>query len=170
MRFPQLRSSSTVEETPQVLAKIRRYAGANVRKKAAIHWLLGQLAQTSDGHVRNQAALALGALRIQEAVPVIVHLLSADATVNNRGSLLFALLSLNYRAYLSAIAPHLGSEGYEVMEMALQLLEQLPRRLKPRQTREAIRLLEQVVLTPLNTPYVQQGLQLLKEVTHPKKQ
>lgn len=168
MRLSQLPSFSAGVETLHLLATIRQFVSLNVRSKAAIHWLLTLLAQTRDGHVRNQAALALGDLQIQEAVPLIVRLLSADETTTNRGSLLFALLSLDYREYVSAIAPHLGSDVYEVMEMALQLLEQLPRRLKARQTREAIRQLEQVVPTLLNTPYVKQGLRLLKEVTYPK--
>jgi hypothetical protein len=168
MRDPRFPSASTVDETSHVLATIRRYVSANVKSKAAIHWLLRVVAQTTDRHVRNQAALALADLHIHAAVPVIVHLLSTDATAPHRGSLFFALLSLDYRNYLGALAPHFGSEEEEVLELVLQLVEQLPRRLKARQTREAIRQLEQVVPTPGNTPYVKQALLLLKGVTHPK--
>jgi hypothetical protein len=168
MRAPQFPSASAVDETPHVLATIRHYVSANVKSKAAIHWLLWVVAQTNDRHVHKQAALALGDLHVHAAVPIIVHLLATDATAPEQGSLLFALLSLDYRNYLGALAPHFGSEEEEVVELVLQLVEQLPRRLKARQTGEAIRQLEQLVPTPRNTPYVQQALLLLKEVTYPK--
>ncbi|RZK28587.1 MAG: hypothetical protein EOO63_10935 [Hymenobacter sp.] len=168
MRFHQSPSSSALNDKQQVLAEIRWCVSANVKSKATIRWLLTILVQTTDGHIRNQAALALGDLRIQEAVPVIIHLLATEATATNRGSLLFALLSLNYCAHLNAIASQLGSNVYEVLEMTIQLLEQLPRRLKARQTREAIRQLEQLATNAVNTRYVTQGLRLLKEVTYPK--
>jgi HEAT repeat protein len=168
MRPPPLPSASAVDETPPVLATIRRYVSTNVKSKVAIHWLLRVVAHTTDRHIRNQAALALGDPHVQAAVPVLVHLLSTDATAPDRGSLLFALLSLNYRNHLGALASHLGSQEAEVLELVLHLVEQLPRRLKARQTKEAIRQLEQLVTTPSNTPYAQQALRLLKDVTYPK--
>ncbi len=168
MRFYQPLSQLALSETPQVLAEINRCVRVNVRSKVAIQWLLGVLAHTTATQIRNKAALALGDLRIQEAVPVIVRLLSAEATVNNRGSLLFALLSLDYCDYLSAIAPFLNSSEYELVEYALQLLEQLPQRLKARQTRDAIEHLKQAAVGSKNTEYLNQGIILLKAATYPK--
>jgi HEAT repeat protein len=165
---PAFPSASAVNETPHVPATIRRYVSTNVKSKAAIRWLLHVVAHTTDRPIRNQAALALGDLHVQAAVPVIVQLLSTDATSPHRGSLLFVLSSLDYRNHLGALASQLGSQEAEVLELVLHLVEQLPRRLKARQTKEAIRQLEQMVTTPSNTPYVQQALRLLKDVTYPK--
>jgi HEAT repeat protein len=142
--------------------------GANVKSKATIQWLLGLLDSTDDTQIRNQAAYALADLRVEAAVPILVRLLSSEVAANHRGPLLFALLPLNYHNYLGAIAPYLDSEEYELVEYALQLLEQLPPRLKARQTRDAIKRLEQLAVSSANTEYVNQGIFLLKAATYPK--
>lgn len=155
-----------LSEKSQVLAAISWCEGAKVKRKTALNWLLSVVANTPDTKVRNRAALALGKLQVHAAVPIIIGLLSADKTASNRGSLLYALQSLNYLDYLDDIAAQLGSEVYEVREMALQLVEQLPRRLKVRQTQNAIKRLEQLALEPTNTvrdKYVSHGLLLLKQ-------
>ncbi len=162
--------SITVTDKSQVLRGISRCVKTNVKRKAAIHWLLDVLAQTEDSQIRSQAALALGDLRIQAAVPVIIKLLCIEATRHNRGSLLYALQSLNYQNFLGEIACQLASDEYEVLEMALQLLEQLPPQLKARQTRVAISQLQQLAETASGTHranYINQGLRLLQAFTRP---
>jgi hypothetical protein len=162
--------SIPLTDTAQVLRGIRRCVKTNVKRKAAIKWLLDLLAQTEDSQIRNQAALALGDLRIQAAVPVIINLLCIEATRHNRGSLLYALQSLNYQGFLVEIACQLASDEYEVLEMALQLLEQLPPQLKARQTCAAISLLQQLAEAASGTHranYVNQGLRLLQAFARP---
>ena len=155
-----------LREKSQVLAAIRWCEQVKVKRKPALEWLLSVVAHTPDAEVRNRAALALGKLRVQAAVPIIIGLLSTEKTTSDRGSLLYALQSLNYLDYLDDIAAQLDSGVYEVMEMALQLLEQLPRRLTVRQTQKAMKRLEQLALEETNTVrdnYVSHGLLLLKQ-------
>ena len=157
----------SVTDTPQVEAVIRWCVAARVKRSAAVRWLLNVLSHTQDGRVRNQAALAVGDLRVQAAVPVLVGLLSAEATARNRGSLLYALQDLDYRDHLVSLADQFGSEVYEVLEMALQLFEQLPRQLKRRQTSPALARLAhwaQAVTHPERAPYPRQALLLLQAV------
>ena len=157
-----------VTDTPRVEATIRWCVAARVQRPAARRWLLEVLARTLDARVRNQAALALGDLREQAAVPVLVGLLTAEATAGSRGSLLFALRELDYRDHLAALADQFGSEVYEVLELALQLFEQLPRRLRRQQTRPALARLvhwAQAVTNPDRAPYARQALYLLQATT-----
>ena len=119
--------------------------------------------------MRNQAALALADLRMQAAVPVLVDLLSAEATARSRGSLLYALQALDYRDHLAALVNHFGSDVFEVLEMTLCLFERLPPRLRPRQTRPALQRLahwEQAVTHSDRAPYVRQALRLVQAVAH----
>ena len=160
--------SIALTEKSQVLLEISRCVRVNVKRKASIQWLLKVLAQTDDAQIRNDAALALGDLRVQTAAPIIARLLSDEAPANNRGSLLYALQFLDYQNYLDEIAFQLRSDVYEVMEMALQLLEQLPPRLKESQTRSAISQLKHILIVSSSTVhanYVNQGLKLLQTFT-----
>jgi HEAT repeats len=156
-----------VPDTPRVTAAIRWCVAAQVKRPAAVRWLLGVLAHTEDARVRNQAALALSDLGVQAAVPILVGLLSAEVTARSRGSLLYALQELDYRDHLAALAEQFGSEVYEVLEMALQLFEQLPRRVSQRQMRPALERLAhwaQTVTDPDRAPYPRQALRLLQAV------
>lgn len=169
MHSRQITSLTALSDKSQVLAGIRWCVSANVKRKASIEWLLSVLAHTTDAQVRNRAALALADLRVQAAVPIIIDLLSAERTVNHRGSLLYALQSLDYLDYLDEISSHLGSNVYEVVEMALQLLEQLPRRVKIRRTRNAIKRLEELASSPTNTTYekyINHGLMVLRDTNN----
>jgi hypothetical protein len=106
---------------------------------------------------------------VQAAVPVLVGLLSAEARAQSRGSLLYALQELDYRNHLAALADHFGSDVFEVLELALQLFEQLPRRLQPRQTSlalERLALWMEVVTDPDRAPYARQAQRLLQAVAH----
>lgn len=165
-RFPS--ESIALTEKSQVLLEISRCVGVRVKRKASIQWLLNVLVQTDDAQIRNNAALALGDLRVQAAVPIIVRLLSIEATANNRGSLLYALQFLNYQNHLNEIACQLNSNVYEVVEMALHLLEQLPPRLKESRTRSAISQLKHLLIFSSGTvhaDYVNEGLKLLQAAT-----
>jgi hypothetical protein len=169
MPFPLRPLLPSVTDTSQVLSTIQWCVGAHVRRPATRHWLLDVLARTNDARVRNQAALALADLRVQAAVPVLVDLLSAEATVRSRGSLLYALQDLDYRDHLAVLADQFGSDVFEVLELTLQLFEQLPRRLRPRQTGPTLQRLAywvQAITHPDRAPYVQQALRLVQAVAH----
>jgi hypothetical protein len=169
MPFPLRPLLPPITDTARVLATIQWCVGAHVQRPATLYWLLDVLVRTTDALVRNQAALALADLRVQAAVPVLVDLLSAEATGRNRGSLLYALQELDYRDHLAVLADQFGSDVFEVLELTLQLFEHLPRRLRPRQTGPTLQRLAywvEAVTHPDRTPYVQQALRLVQAVAH----
>ncbi len=92
--------------------------------KEAIPLLLKLLSEDRRIRVRDGAALALRELRANQAVPELIRLIRHPANKQTRGTLVYALQTLDwYREHAVYVATLLTVENYEVRQMALQALE-----------------------------------------------
>jgi hypothetical protein len=72
---------------------------------------------------KNGAAIAVRELRVSEAVPHLIRLIEDSATRGKRGTLVYALQTLDwYSKHTYAVARLLTDDNYEVRVMAFQAL------------------------------------------------
>lgn len=82
------------------------------------------LLQSTDGRSRNRAAIVLRDIGDDLAIEPIVNAIGIPENCNNRGTLVYALQTLDC-CYLFPLLFDLGIEGnYEVRSMALKILEE----------------------------------------------
>jgi hypothetical protein len=89
----------------------------------AVPILIDLLESTKDGTVRNAAAAGLRKLRDSRAVPYILEQLKADYTTGNRGTLMYALETLDITENIVEVVKVMCNDNYEVVHMGLRVIE-----------------------------------------------
>lgn len=97
------------------------------RKKLneATPFLIKELEKTDNHILRDAIALALSDIGCEEAVKVIISLLSNSKTKGHRGTLLAALEPFNYLPYINILADFLYEDSFEVSRQSLILIEEV---------------------------------------------
>lgn len=88
----------------------------------AVPILIDLLMSTEDGIVRNAAAVGLRKLRDNRAVPYLLEQLKADYTLGNRGTLMYALETLDIKEVIVDVVRIMCNNNYEVVHMGLRVM------------------------------------------------
>lgn len=92
---------------------------------SAVPLFIRHLRETEDPALRNTIAVALRDIGDEAAVLPLIELLNHPKTLNNRGTLLYALEVFDCSAHLKTIVHLFLSGGFEVQATAYQLLESM---------------------------------------------
>lgn len=119
------------------------------RAREATPRLLQLLRTTDDGTIRNAAALALSDMEVPETFDAIVELLRDPRTVNNRGTLLYAVGTDTFdcRSILELLVELAISGNWETSRGALGLVNSIDGDVDAAQFRRAQQMLEAAFMT-----------------------
>lgn len=93
------------------------------KRKDFVPFLLEVLKKTDDNLLRNAVALALSDMRSQEAVEPLIELIQHPKTLGSKGTLLYALESLDCSQHIEVLVELLTGYGLEVSMHSIQILE-----------------------------------------------
>lgn len=113
----------------------------HLQDKRAIPYLLSLLSSTDDTIIRNSAALALGDMRANEAVTALIKLINDPKNINKRGTLIYALQSLDCSKVIKDVVKIICDGNFECREMALQIIEEMNLKDKPLNIEESLTIL-----------------------------
>lgn len=85
--------------------------------------LLIELLDSPNSSIRDAAAISLGDIKADDAVPKILDLIKNPINKNNIGSLIFALQKLNVKDHFITFVNLIGNSSIEVREMSLNIIE-----------------------------------------------
>jgi hypothetical protein len=118
MLVQALKQTSNIKD----IVKIAHQLG-DLGDPQAVPILIELLNGTQDGLVRNAAALGLRELRDNRAVPYLLEQLKAPDTIGNRGTLMYALETLDATEALVDIVKIMCADNYEVIAMGIRVIE-----------------------------------------------
>lgn len=91
--------------------------------KEAIPSLIKHFQSTNNSILRNEIAMALSDIGCAEAVEPIINMIMSKETIKNKGTLLYALESLEYSSHVELLVDLLNDDSFEVSRQALILIE-----------------------------------------------
>lgn len=109
-------------ETDESTVIAAAHALGDLGDQRAVPELLRLLANTEYGAVRNAAAVGLRELKDPAAAPALLRAIGDPRNVTNRGTLIYALETLDARSAVVDLARAMLDGNYEVMVMALQVI------------------------------------------------
>lgn len=95
------------------------------KDKKAVPFLIKHLKATEDNQLRNCIAIALSDIGATEAVKPLLLLLNDPKTINNRGTLLYALEAFDISDSFENIVDLLFEDNFEVSRHSLILIESM---------------------------------------------
>ena len=94
-------------------------------QKETTDYLLSKLKTSSDGNSRNMLAIILSDLKCQDAVEILMELISKPELENNRGSLVYALENLECAKYYNELLPLLFKGNFEVRMQIYSVMQNI---------------------------------------------
>lgn len=94
-------------------------------QKETTDYLLSKLKTSSDGNSRNMLAIILSDLKCQDAVEILMELISKPELENNRGSLVYALENLECAKYYKELLPLLFKGNFEVRMQIYSVMQNI---------------------------------------------
>lgn len=98
---------------------------AGKKCKEAVPILIENLEKTENNKLRNKIAIALSDIGCSEAVEPIIKMINSPKIIGNRGTLLYALESLDYSSHTEFLVDLLYNDNFEVSRQSLILIEQI---------------------------------------------
>lgn len=129
--------------------------------RAATDELLALLESVQNGGVRNSIAIALSDWQEERAVPILLDLLRSNSTLNNRGTLIYALQAYDCLPFLSQITRQVCEGNFEVKENAIQIFIDLPDRIAQNVIDETLRVL---ITCQDKDEHTDHAIRILKEI------
>lgn len=107
--------------------------------RRAVPILMSLLTATTDGGIRNAAAVGLRELHDQRALPVLTALIKHPKTEGNRGTLVHALQGLDCRTILPDLVDLVIQGNWEVSREAVMAIESTTQDIPPAVLDECMR-------------------------------
>lgn len=152
-------SSGNIEKATNIIKEL-----GEQKNYEAVPCLIKLLIETDNHELRNSIAITLADMGDSAAVEPLIALLENPKTVGYRGSLIYALESLDCSNYIEKIVPFLCDNSFEVRRQAYLLLESMAHNIPGPIKQQCIQLLEES-LDQLQDKIelVSESLDLLKE-------
>jgi hypothetical protein len=113
-----LAQAGDLKETITTLHKL-----GDLGDRRALPVLIDMLSNTHVDALRNAAAVGLRSLQDNSAVPYLFAQIQSEHTAGNRGTLVYALETLDMRNSLVEIVRWICNDTYEVVAMSLRVLD-----------------------------------------------
>ena len=115
----------------------------DTQEKNAIPYLLSMLKDKNNSiFVRNSAAMSLGELSANEAVPIIMEVIKSPEHIHNNGALIFSLQNLDCREHFMYFINLLCIGDFEVRQMSEFIIEKYADQITPAEKIDALGILK----------------------------
>lgn len=109
--------SNQIEEAVKLIKQLKK------EDEEVIKYLISLIKSTEDSQLRNMGAIALADMNVTEAVDTIILLLKDEKTINNRGTLVYALQSFDCSEHIEFITKLFIEDNYEVSQESLSIMK-----------------------------------------------
>ncbi|GGG86398.1 HEAT repeat domain-containing protein [Paenibacillus radicis (ex Gao et al. 2016)] len=155
-RLDHLITEGKIKEAMRIIQYVSKTKDASY-----LNILIKHLRLTENKILRNDIALTLADIGNYAAVEPIIEVLNHPKTKGSRGTLLYALESLDYISHIETITSFIGVDSLEASMQSLLLLENVIDRLSDNE-KERCRKMIELNLKNNNNEMIEEAIALLK--------